>query len=176
MTLMPDASTTIVSVPLASLRADLPSLALAAIFVAAGLATIVLWRLRSREPLLLWLGILTILYGTRLGVGTELFQVAVKLSQSSVTLTNAVITSLILGPFAFAKYARMQVPFAAGDRLLLYTDGIIEATFSDGHEFGIARLKEFARDNKASLADRLIAAVSGPVREDDLTVVAAEAA
>ena len=59
------------------------------------------------------------------------------------------------------------------------TDGIIEATVTDGQgggeEFGLSRLKEFARANPASLADRLIAAVSGTIREDDLTVVVAEA-
>jgi sigma-B regulation protein RsbU (phosphoserine phosphatase) len=82
---------------------------------------------------------------------------------------------LMLGPFAAAKYESVRVPFARGDRLLLYTDGIIEATLKDGEEFGLHRLKEFARANRISLADRLIAAVSGPLREDDLTVVVAEA-
>jgi len=82
---------------------------------------------------------------------------------------------LMLGPFPGTAYASMRVPFTHGDRLLLYTDGIIEATLKDGEEFGLARLKEFARANRTSVADRLIAAVSGPIREDDLTVVVAEA-
>ena len=39
-----------------ALRSDLPFVALATIVLAVGLAALMLWRLRSRDPLLLWLG------------------------------------------------------------------------------------------------------------------------
>jgi serine phosphatase RsbU (regulator of sigma subunit) len=63
--------------------------------------------------------------------------------------------------------------------LLLYTDGIIEATMPDAQPFGSDRLKDFAlgcrTSNPATLADDLIRKVSTTVQEDDLTVVAAHA-
>ena len=84
-----------------------------------------------------------------------------------------------LGPFRHATYANTSAPFGPGDKLVLYTDGIIEATVAGGEIFGGDRLREFARDRKAvepvSFIEQLLLAVSGPVREDDLTVVVAEA-
>ena len=41
---------------------------------------------------------------------------------------------LFLGPFPTATYSNMTVPFESGDKLLLYTDGILEATGPDGYE------------------------------------------
>ncbi|HLK69906.1 MAG TPA: PP2C family protein-serine/threonine phosphatase [Bryobacteraceae bacterium] len=86
---------------------------------------------------------------------------------------------LFLGPFAHARYSNVSTSFTAGDYLLLYTDGIIEATMSDTQPFGGDRLKEFALRsrgaNPSTLADDLIQKVSGNLQEDDLTVVAAYA-
>ncbi len=83
---------------------------------------------------------------------------------------------LMLGPFRQAAYRNVSANFARGDKLVLYTDGIIEATLGDGEQFGLDRLKTFARGPRkfSDFADHLIAAVAGPVREDDLTVVVAE--
>jgi sigma-B regulation protein RsbU (phosphoserine phosphatase) len=83
---------------------------------------------------------------------------------------------LMLGPFRQAVYGNVTAPFATGDKLVLYTDGIIEATVA-GQQFGLDRLKDFARHPSgfSTFADRLIAAVTGPIREDDLTVVVAQA-
>lgn len=86
---------------------------------------------------------------------------------------------LILGPFRNASYQNIRAPFGLGDRLLVYTDGIIEATFSDGEPFGAARLREFASAQAslepAAFADALLDAVSIGAQEDDLTVVVAQA-
>src|SRR5579871_879361 len=46
-----------------ALQAELPFVALATLVSAVGLAALMLWRLRSRDPLLLWLGVLASLYG-----------------------------------------------------------------------------------------------------------------
>ncbi len=97
-------------------------------------------------------------------------------SQQVVELAE---NGLFLGPFRHAKYANVSTSFTAGDDLLLYTDGIIEATMPDAQPFGAERLKDFALVTQASdpsaLADNLIRKVSGTVQEDDLTVVAAHA-
>jgi sigma-B regulation protein RsbU (phosphoserine phosphatase) len=86
---------------------------------------------------------------------------------------------LFLGPFPHAKYGNVSTSFTPGDCLLLYTDGIIEATMPDEQPFGSERLKDFAlvrRDANASdMADELIRKVSTSDQEDDLTVVAAYA-
>jgi len=86
---------------------------------------------------------------------------------------------LFLGPFQHAKYSNVSTSFTPGDHLLLYTDGIIEATMPDAQPFGSDRLKDFALFSRAAdpsaLADDLIRKVSATIQEDDLTVVAAHA-
>ncbi len=86
---------------------------------------------------------------------------------------------LSLGPFRNASYKNVSAPFNYGDRLLLYTGGIVKATFSDGEPFGHERLRGFAaghsKSEPATFADALIKTVSIREQEDDLTVVVAEA-
>jgi sigma-B regulation protein RsbU (phosphoserine phosphatase) len=86
---------------------------------------------------------------------------------------------LMLGPFSKAVYANLTLSFEPGDKLLLYTDGIPEATLAGGQPFGEEGLKQFMIEHRSAgvavFADGLIRAVSGPVQEDDLTVVVAEA-
>jgi sigma-B regulation protein RsbU (phosphoserine phosphatase) len=86
---------------------------------------------------------------------------------------------LFLGPFPGAVYANRTAPFEPGDKLLLYTDGIPEATIAGGEPFGDEGLKRFMIQNQpagvALFADGLIRAVAGPVQEDDLTLVVVEA-
>ncbi|MEK7331387.1 MAG: GAF domain-containing SpoIIE family protein phosphatase [Candidatus Eisenbacteria bacterium] len=48
---------------------------------------------------------------------------------------------LLLGLFEAADYQRGEVPFGPGDALLLYSDGISEATDTRGHQFGEDRLR-----------------------------------
>jgi phosphoserine phosphatase RsbU/P len=84
---------------------------------------------------------------------------------------------LILAAFTFATYSSVQLPFKPGDRLLLYTDGIIEATNAEGVEFGQHRLS--AQLAASSLlapekaADQIIFAIQSWSRtqDDDLTVL-----
>jgi sigma-B regulation protein RsbU (phosphoserine phosphatase) len=85
---------------------------------------------------------------------------------------------LFIGPFAHATYANISVPFEPGDQLLLYTDGIIEATVLDGEQFGRERLTDFMRQKDtsepATWIDELFEKITGVAQEDDLTVVFAQ--
>jgi sigma-B regulation protein RsbU (phosphoserine phosphatase) len=101
------------------------------------------------------------------------------LRKGSDAVVELAENGLFLGPFQHAKYANVSTSFTPGDYLLLYTDGIIEATMPDAQPFGSDRLKDFALVSRAaapnSLADDLIRKVSASIQEDDLTVVAAHA-
>ncbi len=100
----------------------------------------------------------------------------VLLARASGEVVELQENGLMLGPFPAATYSNTSAPFGPGDRLVLYTDGFPEATMPDGEPFGLERMKAVVRAGLGSLPDRLIAAVSGAVREDDLTVVVAQRA
>jgi sigma-B regulation protein RsbU (phosphoserine phosphatase) len=84
---------------------------------------------------------------------------------------------LFVGPFPNATYANMTTSFRMGDRLLLYTDGITEASDSAGAEFGRERLGEFllrsAPSDPAAVLDRLFEQITTSSQQDDLTAVLA---
>lgn len=50
---------------------------------------------------------------------------------------------LMLGLFPEASYTSVEIHLRAGDRCLLYTDGLFEATDADRNEFGKPRLGQF---------------------------------
>lgn len=90
---------------------------------------------------------------------------------------------LILGQFPEATYAGVEVPLTPGDRLLLYTDGLFEATDLRAEIFGETGLRDFlTRHGDLPLerfADALLAAVGdwsldqrGNSPQDDLTLIA----
>jgi sigma-B regulation protein RsbU (phosphoserine phosphatase) len=68
-------------------------------------------------------------------------------------------------------------PLVRGDRLLLYTDGIVEATDAYGEEFGDRRLAhlllETAGRSHSETADHIITTIQqwAPSQNDDLTVL-----
>jgi serine phosphatase RsbU (regulator of sigma subunit) len=49
-----------------------------------------------------------------------------------------------------STYPELSIPLAAGDTLLLYTDGIVECTNREDEEFGYARLESFLRTQMRS--------------------------
>jgi len=104
---------------------------------------------------------------------------AILVRRTSGEILELAENGLFLGPFRNASYTNVRTSFNRGDRLLLYTDGIVEATFTDGEPFGPERLRKFfatqGDSEPAGLVDALLNTVSIREQEDDLTVVVAEA-
>jgi phosphoserine phosphatase RsbU/P len=84
---------------------------------------------------------------------------------------------LVLALLSSAVYASTKQPLLRGDRLLLYTDGIIEAENAGGEEFGYERvgnlLQASAKMAAEEAADLIVNTVSGwsSSQSDDLTVI-----
>ena len=84
---------------------------------------------------------------------------------------------LMLAAFDFAVYQAVNHPLRPGDRLLLYTDGIVEATNSAGEFFGQEKLSDLLRNTNAlnahDTADRIIHSIQewSKSQDDDLTVL-----
>ncbi|MGC2694250.1 MAG: PP2C family protein-serine/threonine phosphatase, partial [Candidatus Angelobacter sp.] len=88
---------------------------------------------------------------------------------------------LMLGIFPEGTYKSLIRTLNAGDRFVLYTDGITEAPSASGEEFGMERLKDFLEQHAAQptqeLCDGLIRHVAAwcgsSTREqhDDLTLI-----
>lgn len=86
----------------------------------------------------------------------------------------------LLGILPDGQYETEEVPLLAGDRIMLYTDGIFEAANAEHEQFGSERLEEELRSSRGSSAaeftDRLIETVTdwsgGPKRiQDDVALV-----
>ena len=102
---------------------------------------------------------------------------------SSPTVRDVTENGLFLGMFDFATYSSVDIPLSAGDRVLMYTDGISEANSPEGVEFGSGRFRQFlaAEENGSAnqLVDNLLkelarwsARADGTDLDDDITMVA----
>jgi sigma-B regulation protein RsbU (phosphoserine phosphatase) len=88
-------------------------------------------------------------------------------------------TGMVLGPSRDAAYSRGFVTLEIGDVLVLYTDGIVEATDASDEEFGIDRLKRVIADARGETAETILAAIlrqvakftRGAVAQDDRTLL-----
>jgi sigma-B regulation protein RsbU (phosphoserine phosphatase) len=86
---------------------------------------------------------------------------------------------LMLAAFESATYTNASQPLESGDRLLLYTDGLIEAANAKGDFFGqdalSALLRQTAALSPSAASDQIVSAVqrwSGSAsQDDDLTVL-----
>lgn len=85
---------------------------------------------------------------------------------------------MVIGVFEEAAYEQAEVQLEAGDRLVLFTDGITEAESSEGSEFGDHRLVQTVLRHAGSSAARLVngifddvSAFTGGRFQDDATVV-----
>jgi phosphoserine phosphatase RsbU/P len=103
--------------------------------------------------------------------------------RSAKGVRDVLENGLFLGKFPFATYSSVELPFKAGDRVLLYTDGISETTNPAEVQFGANRFKQFLETEQSTSADqfsdRLLKEVSrwsarGPAEDldDDITMVA----
>lgn len=90
---------------------------------------------------------------------------------------------LMLGPFPDSQYSVSSFSLEKGDRIVLFTDGVIEAKNSSASEFGVGRLREVLESKHdlpiCRVADALLYAVSswsedaiGPHQSDDITLLA----
>jgi serine phosphatase RsbU (regulator of sigma subunit) len=88
---------------------------------------------------------------------------------------------LMLGPFPEPRYQNVEIEFNAGERIVLVTDGILEAADASGEFFGEERLREFvaghSRLGAESFADELLQEVTrwsasdaGAEQSDDITL------
>jgi len=85
-----------------------------------------------------------------------------------------------------SEYEEVAIDFTCGDRLFLYSDGIVEAHDTGGEEFGYERFSRYARQNSGNSPEAFRLGLLDAVRtfsgaecfEDDVTllVVAAEPA
>lgn len=87
----------------------------------------------------------------------------------------------VLGLFKRWDYVIEDVSFLAGDLLILYTDGLSEATNEAGEEFGEERLVQSLRRHQALCPEQVIEALVTEVRsfapseqQDDITLVVAQ--
>jgi phosphoserine phosphatase RsbU/P len=91
---------------------------------------------------------------------------------------------LMLGLFPEAEYSAVEIPLSTGDRILLYTDGIVEAMNAAQEEFGKSRLTQFLSTyskSAAHLADSLLLELrrwcgtdAGRPQADDITLLVLE--
>ena len=88
-------------------------------------------------------------------------------------------SGMVLGVLPEGVYEQADIDVRPGDRLVLFTDGIVEAQRNDGEQFGDERLVEtiveHRRDSAQGLLDAILDAVSaftGGAFQDDATLVA----
>jgi phosphoserine phosphatase RsbU/P len=101
--------------------------------------------------------------------------VVVKADGTVVRLTSG---GPVLGVIAGSSYEAGTVPFGAGDRLILYTDGITEARSEADEEFGDDRLLALAVEHRGCSAPALqarlvdaVASFTGRRFTDDATLM-----
>jgi len=84
---------------------------------------------------------------------------------------------LMLAAFSFATYATAVHSIQPGDRLLLYTDGLLEAANSSNEEFGPDRLAKLLKDtaphDTEQAANHIVATLQNwsHAQNDDLTLL-----
>jgi sigma-B regulation protein RsbU (phosphoserine phosphatase) len=92
-------------------------------------------------------------------------------------VSEVIENGLMLGAFPTATYGMVAHRLQPGDRLLLYTDGIVEAANAKREEFGHKRLCELLREaatlSRDATVDRILETVGrwSASQEDDLTVL-----
>jgi sigma-B regulation protein RsbU (phosphoserine phosphatase) len=92
-------------------------------------------------------------------------------------VSEVIENGLLLAASEVATYSEKTLPLKKGDRLLLYTDGLVEARNAEGKLFGEDSLIAELRDSKGltpdQAADGMIASAQqwAVSQEDDLTVL-----
>jgi serine phosphatase RsbU (regulator of sigma subunit) len=86
------------------------------------------------------------------------------------------IRGFLLGIMPDEVYAEREVPIHQGDRIVFFTDGLVEARNSIGELYGTERLQQcLTLDTPAAIMDRILSSqrefCEGQPLTDDLTVV-----
>jgi sigma-B regulation protein RsbU (phosphoserine phosphatase) len=95
-------------------------------------------------------------------------------------VTEIIENGLVLAAFPSISFATLKHPLKPGDRLVLYTDGIIEADDENQEEFGQTRLQALLCNalhlSVQEIADQIIQSVQqwSKIQGDDLTVLVCE--
>ena len=95
------------------------------------------------------------------------------------TLQELTEGGMVLGLFAAAQYDCGSVDLEAGDHIVLFTDGAIEARDTHGEEFGMHRLEALLKENAgapaadilARLQEAIAAFSAGTPQHDDITLM-----
>jgi len=103
-------------------------------------------------------------------------------SGSKVEISRLHVGGPVLGVLPNARYEQGTVQVSTGDLLLMYSDGLVEATNPHGEEYGEVRLRELLATLTEKSADEIrrvilasLAAFSGTRGlRDDLTIVVAQ--
>src|SRR5499425_289948 len=96
--------------------------------------------------------------------------------------TEYVENGLMLGPFADPSYSSVSLPMEWGDRVVLFTDGLVEAKNSSGKEFGVERVRHILESKHdlrpGRFVDALLYGLSGwsedaigSSQSDDITLL-----
>ena len=103
--------------------------------------------------------------------------------QPAVSPTGEQGQNLPLGVLQDASYDQTEMQLDPGDKLFIYTDGLLEAPSPDGEQFGRERLVETLMQNrdadpgdlKEAVLTRLMEHTSGRTDHDDVTLLAVQA-
>jgi phosphoserine phosphatase RsbU/P len=95
------------------------------------------------------------------------------------TVERVTENGLLMGAFALAEYTEVERPLDPGDRLLLYTDGVMEAANAADEEFGLDRLEAVLSETAplalSAQADAILDRLAGwrgtVAQGDDVTLV-----
>jgi serine phosphatase RsbU (regulator of sigma subunit) len=88
-------------------------------------------------------------------------------------------TGMALGVVTDSSFEQNSVSLRSGDFVLLYTDGVIDATDAQQREFGEERLRRVVFEHRHAPVEEMVAALEQAVREfvgasapfDDMTIV-----
>jgi serine phosphatase RsbU (regulator of sigma subunit) len=108
---------------------------------------------------------------------TQPIHLSVKTGEAKLIQTEG--DTIPLGILEDANYQETEIQLAPGDRLLFYTDGIVEAMNKQEEIFGFERLLEVVQRSKSMDADSLLKEVlnqvnqftGGASQHDDLTAI-----
>ncbi len=88
-------------------------------------------------------------------------------------------SSIVLGAFENSAFIERSVPFRAGDRLVIFSDGFSEAGLDDagGDDWAFETIRALSRNANGSLSASLAAAAQSRGQQlDDITVVGVQTA